>query len=396
MSHAHAHAHSPRPARPWLASLGARSPDEAHRVATPLELFFDLVVVVAVARAAGELHHALSAGHVAAGVLAYSMTFFGVWWAWVNFTWFASAYDNDDVAYRLLVLLQLTGALILAAGIGEFAHGHRGVAVLGYVVMRLALVIQWLRAARADAQRRRCARRYALGIFVVQSAWVASLWVPDAAGIGVFWALAVCEMLVPVWAERAAATPWHPHHIAERYSLLTLITLGESVLAASNAVESAVTQRSELPQLLPTIIGGLLILFCCWWLYFEREAHELLTTFRATFIWGYGHYFVFGAAAALGAGLSVAVDHALDRAQLSDVAAGAAVTVPTALYLACLWVLHARSEPSMETRVLAPVVITCVLLSSWTPEPVLVTGLLLTLLTARKVAVGARRAGPSG
>jgi low temperature requirement protein LtrA len=174
--------------------------------------------------------------------------------------------------------------------------------------------------------------------------------------------------------------------------LLTLITLGESVLAASNAVESAVTRQSDLPQLLPTIIGGLLILFCCWWLYFEHEAHELLTTFRATFIWGYGHYFVFASAAALGAGLSVAVDHALHHAQLSDVAAGAAVTVPAALFLGCLWVLHGGSR-RLEARLLAPVVVALVLLSSWTPQPVLVTGILLTLLTARKVT-GANHLSP--
>jgi low temperature requirement protein LtrA len=129
-----------RRTRPLLAPLEARLPDEEHRVATPLELFFDLVIVVAVARAASGLHHALSEGHVAEGVRIYAMVFFGVWWAWVNFTWFASAYDNDDVTYRLLVFVQLTGALIFAAGIGRFEHGDLTVGTLGYVVMRLSLV----------------------------------------------------------------------------------------------------------------------------------------------------------------------------------------------------------------------------------------------------------------
>jgi low temperature requirement protein LtrA len=43
--------------------------------------------------------------------------FFGIWWAWMNFSWFASAYDTDDVPYRLAVLVQMTGVLIYAAGI---------------------------------------------------------------------------------------------------------------------------------------------------------------------------------------------------------------------------------------------------------------------------------------
>src|SRR5881396_2734969 len=121
----HATSHGVHRHRSWVAPLRPRAPDEEHRAATPLELFFDLVIVVAVAQAASGLHHALREGHLGAGVLMYSMVFFGVWWAWVNFTWFASAYDNDDVVYRLLVLVQLTGALVFAAGIPSFEHGDR-------------------------------------------------------------------------------------------------------------------------------------------------------------------------------------------------------------------------------------------------------------------------------
>ena len=71
----------------------------------------------------------------------YLLVFFAIWWAWMNFTWFASAYDTDDVPYRLLTLLQMAGVLVLAAGVPaafddrDFAR-HR----LGYVVMRIALV----------------------------------------------------------------------------------------------------------------------------------------------------------------------------------------------------------------------------------------------------------------
>ena len=87
-----------------------------HRPATSLELLFDLVFVVAIAQAASRLHHGIVAGHTGEALLSYGMVFFAVWWAWMNFTWFASGYDTDDVPYRLLVLVQLIGALILAAG----------------------------------------------------------------------------------------------------------------------------------------------------------------------------------------------------------------------------------------------------------------------------------------
>src|ERR671917_612377 len=103
---------------PHLATpMRGRDPSEQGRAATPLELFFDLVVVVAVALAADRLHHALVEGVGVASLVGYSLVFIAIWLAWVNFTWFASAYDTDDVVYRLGVLVIMTGALVLAAGV---------------------------------------------------------------------------------------------------------------------------------------------------------------------------------------------------------------------------------------------------------------------------------------
>src|SRR5215510_23481 len=103
--------------QPWMRRMTGRDRGEAHRASTPLELLFDLTLVVAVAQAASQLHQALGQGHAGHALAGYAVVFFGLWWAWVNFTWFASAYDTDDVAYRLTTLVQMTGALILAAGI---------------------------------------------------------------------------------------------------------------------------------------------------------------------------------------------------------------------------------------------------------------------------------------
>ena len=159
----------------------ARSPHEAHRAATPLELFFDLVFVVAIAQAASGLHHAVAELHALDGLLGYLMVFFAIWWAWMAFTWFASAYDCDDVPYRLLVFVQIAGALLMAAGITSmFETRMPNIATVGgYVIMRLALVVQWLRASASDPTRRTTARRYALGITILQTAWAGMLLVPQ-------------------------------------------------------------------------------------------------------------------------------------------------------------------------------------------------------------------------
>ena len=107
----------------WYRPMVARPTDEEHRSATALELFFDLCFVVAVAQAASALHYQVAGNHVRDGVVGYVMVFFAIWWAWMNFTWFASAYDTDDIPYRLTTLVQIAGALVLAAGVPEAMDG---------------------------------------------------------------------------------------------------------------------------------------------------------------------------------------------------------------------------------------------------------------------------------
>ncbi|GAA2913182.1 hypothetical protein GCM10020221_06100 [Streptomyces thioluteus] len=152
-----------------LRRMTTRGRGEEHRTATPLELFFDLCFVVAVAQAGRQLVHALAEGHPGHGVQGYAMIFFAVWWAWMNFTWFSSAYDTDDVPFRVVTLVQIAGVLVLAAGIPRaFDSGDYRAVWFGYLVMRLAMVTQWLRAAlSARGAERRTALRYAIGVWPV-------------------------------------------------------------------------------------------------------------------------------------------------------------------------------------------------------------------------------------
>ncbi len=206
---------------------------EQHRVASQLELFFDLAFVVAVAFAARNLHHDIAAHHVADGLVHFATGFFAIWWAWMNFTWFASAYDTDDVPFRLLTMVQMIGVVVMAIGIAESGQGLGTVQVIGYCIMRTALVTQWLRAAREDPNHRTTCRRYALGIMVMQVYWgvltIAFGGWSDAAALVGFAIGVVGELMVPRIAERAGMTPWHPHHIAERYGLFVIIVLGIAV-----------------------------------------------------------------------------------------------------------------------------------------------------------------------
>ncbi|WP_415950160.1 low temperature requirement protein A [Streptomyces sp. KLOTTS4A1] len=390
----------PRPPRPLLP-LVSRNRAEGHRAATPLELFFDLCFVVAVAQAGVQLVHAIAEGHAGEGILDYAMVFFAIWWAWMNFTWFASAYDNDDALYRVVTLIQIAGVLILAAGVSRAFLEHDFFVVwLGYVVMRLALVTQWLRAARhASGAERTMALRYATGIVIAQIGWTALLFAPESALPWVFLVMALVEMAVPVVAERGHTTTWHAHHISERYGLFTIIVLGETIAAATVAVKSGIEENDALDELLPVAAGGLLIVFAVWWIYFVVPIHGHLRSNRQAFLWGYGHYVIFATAAAIGAGLEVAVEEALHEAHISTFAAAAAVTVPTALYLITVWALHSRHfKVGLAQQLVLPcsavAVLACTFAGHWA---VLAAGLVLaatvatgTVLTARMVRAEAR------
>jgi low temperature requirement protein LtrA len=381
--------HSTSPNRaPLRRSMTARSPHEVHRSATPLELFFDLVFVVAIAQAANGLHHAIAEGHAVEGLVGYLMVFFAIWWAWMNFTWFASAYDCDDIAYRLAVFVQISGALVLAAGVaGMFqTHGPDPAVVAGYVLMRLAAVTQWLRAAAADPVHRTTARRYAIGIAALQVACVATVFLPQLFGPA-FLILVAFELAVPVWAEAAGQTTWHPHHISERYGLLTLIVLGELILAATLAVQSALASGERLSVLTPIIVGGLLIAFSMWWLYFDRPVHDLLTSFRKAMVWGYGHYLVFASAAGVGAGLAAAVDEVTHHGNAAVTSAGMAVALSAAVYLLSLWFLHDRPE-YRRTRMVGPIAAVLVLLAPLSGSAAVpVIGLILAAVVAAKLMI---------
>ena len=169
---------SSEPAHSSAKPRRGRDIHELHRVATPLELLFDLVFVVAIALTAAQLHHGVMEHHSGQALLQFGAAFVAIWWAWMNYTWFASADDNDDALSRLLTMLQMVGVLVFATGIPFLFKNQWAPIVVGFAIMRVALVIQWLRVAHGDPLRRATCVRYAVGIAVAQAGWIARLALP--------------------------------------------------------------------------------------------------------------------------------------------------------------------------------------------------------------------------
>jgi low temperature requirement protein LtrA len=240
------------------------------------------------------------------------------------------------------------------------------------VIMRIALLAQWVRAGVEDPASRRTAFRYAAGIAVIQVGWVLRLILlttgalPSSAQLPVFVVLAALELAVPVWAERTAATNWHPHHIAERYGLFTIILLGESVLAAATGVEGALDAGKISGSFITIAISSLVLLFALWWLYFLEPAGEGLSARRnLSYLWGYSHYGIFAALAALGAGLEVAVEQSGHHLEAAHLAVTYAVAIPVAVFLTLLWAVH---TPLVDKTVIPPVfLLACVVITLLLP-----------------------------
>jgi low temperature requirement protein LtrA len=336
------------------ARMRGRDPQESHRSATPLELLFDLTFVVAFGMAADELAHYLAEDHVQAALIGFGFATFAISWAWINFSWFASAYDTDDWIYRLTTMLQMVGVIVLALGLPDMFASidegdtvDNGVMVAGYVVMRVAMVFQWARAARQDPPRRAACMTYIKTILVAQVGWVALL-VADTtvAATFAFAALLILVEFAGPWiAEtRKGGTPWHAHHIAERYGLLVIIALGEGILGtiASLSVLVGPDGPGWSVDAALVALAGTALPFGMWWVYFVVPSGAVLHTRRErSFGWGYGHIPIIGAVVATGGGLHVAAYFLENESQLDAAATVLCVVVPVAVYAVGIFLLYA-------------------------------------------------------
>ncbi|BCI54260.1 membrane protein [Mycolicibacterium litorale] len=353
--------------------MQGRDPHEEHRVATPLELLFDLTFVVAFGVAASQFAHLLAEGHLAGALAGFCFATFAVSWAWINFSWFASAYDTDDWAYRLTTMIQMVGVLILALGLPQLTasidrggHLDNRIVVAGYVVMRIALVAQWLRAAYQDPPRRTACLTYATAVAVAQVGWIASIFVDTAVTVSLVIAavLALIEMSGPLLAERRmGGTPWHAHHIAERYGLLAIIALGEGVVGTVASLTAAVEALGWSTDTVLVAVAGTALTFGMWWVYFAAPFGPLLHERRdRSFTFGYLHIPVFGAIVATGAGLHTAAYYIEHRSELGATGTVASVAVPVGVYVVLVAVSRVLlTGDRVRTAVSSTVVCTAVL-----------------------------------
>lgn len=320
-------------------------PEISERSSSALELLFDLTYAVSVGVAADQLAELVASNQIGSGIIGFVFGMVAILVSWINFSWFASAFDTDDLFHRMCTMIQMIGVIVVALGLptafksivdGPFVDIR--ILVTGYVIMRLAMIALWMRTARREPAYRTIAHRNAAALVVVQIGWIALAIaeIPLGPTIVAVLILGVAELAVPVFAQgRAEGTPWHPLHIADRYSAFAIITLGEGVVGTVASSSGILGGRVTIDaQAVLLIVAGIGITFAAWWIYFCVPFGRLLVARPArAYVFGYGHIPVYIAIAAIGAGLRVVGRELEGSASLDRAEVTATVALPVLLYL---------------------------------------------------------------
>ena len=285
--------------------------EDEERHAIWLEVFFDLVFVLAVSQLADYLREHLTLP----GVLAFAGLFVVVWWTWLSFTFFADLFDPDHVSYRLIMLVVMLLSIMLAVNIGDALGEHAAVFIVLSTLLQAILTGLYL-WGRRDANVRILATRFAIGFAIATLFWLLSLWIA-APFRYILWTLALLieigtPMLVAFMLKKR---PFYVSHIPERLGLFTIIVLGESIIRIGTGLVGTPWQVTSVI----TAVASFLIAACLWWLYFDRvdaevmkrsftEQYEHKRELLRSFAWSYIHVLVFSGLAATSVGISLVIE----------------------------------------------------------------------------------------
>lgn len=321
--------------RRWLRPPRLRTvaKDGRERHASWLELFFDLVLVVAIAQLAHLFAH-YPGWH---GALLAGGLFCAVFLAWQGFSFYADRFDTDDFPFRIAAFAQMLALLALAVQIGDVANRQHAGFAIAFAALRAILVALYVRAYRYVPLARPLIRRYA-GVYAVSVVlWLLSAALPAWWSLVLWPAAILLDLSVPPLSTRLhRGIPVDPAHVPERFGLFTIIVLGELVVAVGIGTMAATWS----PGVVAVAVVGFGVAACLWWVYFERLLGQELAHAAVPIVtYAYAHLPLLGALMFVAGGVSVLV-RAHDDA---SVTAGAwALCAGGAAFLAALNLAHAQ------------------------------------------------------
>jgi low temperature requirement protein LtrA len=349
------------------------------RRASYLELFFDLVFVVAIA----QLAHELVIDHSLEGFAIFAALYLPVFIAWQGFSLYADRFDTDDVVFRLVMLLGMLAILALSVQIPDVVHGSSTGFVIAYVVLRSLMIALYLRSYPHVPAARPLIARYACGYSAGVALWIASL-AFEAPERYVLWGVALAwEYSLPTLFRRwHSSIPVHASHVPERFALFTIVVLGESVVAVALGAADSEWQASSAA----IAALGFFAAAAIWWTYFGGGSElALRRSVTPILVFTHVHIPLLAALTAVGAGISLAIEQSgesnLDSGSRWALAGGAA------LYLACVTVAQQATvlgfpPRTVHSRVVAVAALVVLALVGGELDPLAFTALATGVLVA--------------
>ena len=256
-----------------------------------LELFFDLIFVYAVAKATHILAHAHN-GHIAfEQYVTFILVMTPIWWAWTGHTLFATRFDTEDTGQRILTLAQMLAVVFWTSFINaDFDPNYRGY-LLFYVLIRVLLILMYWRSTKYIPLSVPISKRLSIGFSIGIMVALSSLFFESPIRYIILYAGIGIEILTPLLSRKILATvPVKSHHLPERYGILTIILLGETVMMIA-------TKLNEVQWTVNTVgtaIAGFFILSAIWWMNFSlMDRHVIGKELRTGQHVIYGHLFVY-------------------------------------------------------------------------------------------------------
>lgn len=236
---------------------------EGERV-TPLELFFDLVFVLAITQCTALMSHDQSWSGLAQGLLILGV----LWWAWVGYSWLTSVIDPEALAIRGVIFVAMAALLIVAICVQE-AFGNLGLTfALGIGVFRTAHIALFMLAGAdyEDDDLRRSVIGLAVSTAIAVTILIlASLF--DGLAQGALWALAIFLDMAGPYLFGSEGWKLVPGHFAERHGLILIIALGESIVAIGVGASGKMSLGIGTAAVLGVFLAAAL-----WWTYFDVVA----------------------------------------------------------------------------------------------------------------------------
>ncbi len=366
---------------------------EGERV-TPLELFFDLVFVLAITQCTALMARDPSWSGLIQGLLVLAV----LWWTWVGYAWLTSVVDPEEGAVRLVIFAAMAALLIVSLCVPEAFDELALTFAVAYGFVRAAHIALFMLASRDDRSLRSSVNGLAVGTAVgVSVLATASLF--DGFAQGALWFLAVAlDMAAPYFFIDAGGWKLAPGHFAERHGLIVIVALGESLVAIGVAAQLSITAG-----VLATAALGIALTAALWWIYFDvvalvagrrlaeakpgREQNEL-----ARDSYSYLHFPLVAGIVLVALGLKKTIGHFGDPLAIEP---AFALLGGLAAYLLGHVAFRYRHIHTVNRRRLAMAAVFLALLPLATELPALATLALVTALLWGLIAIETRHYGPA-